>query len=102
MVKHLSNLYKMIKDHYDDAYMHYEYAEEACEDGKMEFYRFHLEEGLSRIERMKNADRFFRKMASEHTAAKASEHMLWKHMYDDLIEDAEELEEDFRRMKSKA
>lgn len=95
----LHGLLYMIKDHLKDGWKHYDYAKQAHCDGDMELYRYHVEEGMLRIERMKVADKLFRKMVSEKMPNIKDD--LWKSMYNDIIEDAEYLEQCFIKMKSK-
>lgn len=97
----LQGLLYMIKDHLKDGWKHYEYAKKAHCNNHMEIVKYHVEEGLLRIERMKVADKLFKKYVPE-MMPNANKDEFWKSMYDDLIEEAEYLEQCLIKMKSKA
>lgn len=99
-MKRLKNMWYEIKDHLKDAKKQYEFAEEAHELGDNDLAKYHITNGLARIEMMKQSDKMFHQLAAKHMGAK-SEDSLWKTMYKDTIEDAEYLEQCLLKMKQK-
>lgn len=97
-MKILEGLLYIIKDHLKDGWEHYEYAKEAHCEKDDEVLRYHVEEGLHRIERMKVADKLFRKKLAD---MKYTPDELFKKMYDDIIEEAEYLEQCLTKMKTR-
>lgn len=94
----LRNMWYEIKDHLKDAKKQYEFAEDAHELGDTELAKYHIANGLERIEMMKSADKMFNRLAKEHVSDKG-DNTLWKAMYKDTIEEAEMLEQCFIKMK---
>lgn len=97
----LKGVYYFIKDGLKDAWKHYDYAKKAHENKHMAIFKYHVDEGLHRIERMKVADRLFQQSLSE-MKIEHKDMELVNAMYDDIIEDAEYLERCLMKLKSKA
>lgn len=94
----MEGLYYFVKDGLKDSWEHNKYAKKAMESKDTEVAKYHIEEGLHRIERMKVVDRLFKKKMTEY---KYEADSLFKMSYDDLISDAEYLEQCFIKMKTK-
>ena len=92
----IEGIYYFIKDGLKDSWKHYEYAKKAHMHNNIEVVKYHIEEGLYRIERIRVADKLFRKLVMEHSNDLDD---LSKLMYEDVIMDAEYLEQRFHKIK---
>lgn len=97
MIEDLEGIYYFIRDGLKDAWKHYDYAKKAHMHNNIEVARYHIEEGLYRLERINVADKLFKKIIMNMENKDIND--LTKLMYDDIISDAEYLEQRFHKMK---